>query len=102
MIKVTISTQDGVITNEGQFDDQATADAWAAQGTAEGWWAADALVHSMDMSASIAQDTVNAQALAYLASTDWYVIRFADTGVAIPDDIKTARATARAQIVRAS
>ena len=33
--------------------------------------------------------------LAYLASTDWYAIRFADTGEAMPADIKTARQAAR-------
>lgn len=39
-----------------------------------------------------------AEKLAYLASTDWYVIRFADSGVAVPDDIKAERAAARARI----
>lgn len=35
---------------------------------------------------------------AYLASTDWYAIRYADSGEAIPDEIKTARAEARSRI----
>ena len=42
---------------------------------------------------------IKADALAYLASTDWYVVRFSETGVVIPDDIKTLRAEARAKIV---
>jgi hypothetical protein len=41
----------------------------------------------------------NADALAYLASTDWYVVRFSETGVVIPDEIKTARQLARDAIV---
>lgn len=45
------------------------------------------------------QVAINAEALAYLASTDWYVTRFAETGVAIPDDIKTLRQEARDRIV---
>ena len=45
------------------------------------------------------QIQINADALAYLASTDWYVVRFSETGVAIPDDIKTARQVARDAIV---
>ena len=31
----------------------------------------------------------------YLNSTDWYATRYAETGVEIPDDIKTARQAAR-------
>lgn len=31
----------------------------------------------------------------YLAETDWYVTRAAETGKPIPDDIKTAREDAR-------
>ena len=36
--------------------------------------------------------------LAYLASTDWYGIRFAETGVAIPADVVGQRLIARARI----
>jgi len=36
---------------------------------------------------------------AYLASTDWYITRHAETAVAVPADVTTARATARAAIV---
>lgn len=45
------------------------------------------------------QAEVNAQARAYLNSTDWYVVRFAETGVAIPQDILNARQAARERIV---
>jgi hypothetical protein len=34
----------------------------------------------------------------YLDETDWYAARYAETGVAIPDDIKTARQAARDEI----
>ena len=34
----------------------------------------------------------------YLNSTDWYAVRYAETGVEIPDDIKTARQAAREEI----
>jgi hypothetical protein len=36
-----------------------------------------------------------AKAQAYLASTDWYVVRHAETGKAIPADVMDARAKAR-------
>ena len=45
------------------------------------------------------QAKTNAASLAYLASTDWMVTRFAETGVPIPDEVKTARQAARDAIV---
>jgi hypothetical protein len=53
-----------------------------------------------DISAQVAQEAINAEALAYLASTDWLVIREVDAGVPCPVEIKTLRAEARAKIVR--
>jgi len=49
--------------------------------------------------AANAQAVINSDSLAYLASTDWYVTRQAETGADIPQDILTARAEARASIV---
>lgn len=42
---------------------------------------------------------INIEAQKYLASTDWYIIREMDSGVACPQDIKDARAAARASII---
>lgn len=36
------------------------------------------------------------EARAYLVNTDWYIVRFAETGVPIPDEIKAKRQEARA------
>ena len=46
-----------------------------------------------------AQEIINNDSLAYLRSTDWYVVRYAETGVAVPSDVTTARAAARSAIV---
>lgn len=46
------------------------------------------------------QAEVNAEAQAYLSSTDWYVTRFAETQVEIPAEIKVARAEARVKIIK--
>ena len=46
-----------------------------------------------------AQEVINAESMAYLASTDWYASRKADTGEAIPSDIAALRAAARAAII---
>ena len=36
----------------------------------------------------------------YLNGTDWYAVRFAETGVEIPDEIKAERQAAREEISR--
>lgn len=36
----------------------------------------------------------------YLDETDWYAVRFAETGVAVPEDVKTERQAAREEISR--
>jgi hypothetical protein len=35
---------------------------------------------------------------AYLSSTDWYAVRYAEAGTSIPDDVKTKRASFRTEI----
>ena len=49
--------------------------------------------------AANAQAETNSTSQAYLASTDWYITRHAETAVAVPADVTTARAAARAAIV---
>lgn len=44
------------------------------------------------------QAEINQDALACLSSTDWYVVRFSEAGVAIPDDVKAKRQEARNSI----
>jgi hypothetical protein len=46
------------------------------------------------------QVAINNQALSYLASTDWLVIRQMDDGTPCPQDVKDERSTARARIVQ--
>ena len=46
-----------------------------------------------------AQAVINKTNRDYLVSTDWYVLRKSDAGTAIPSDIVTKRAEARAAIV---
>jgi hypothetical protein len=49
--------------------------------------------------AFVNQKVINATAQAYLTSTDWYSIRAAEGGTAMPSDVKTKRAEERAKIV---
>ena len=49
--------------------------------------------------AANAQSSINSESLEYLKSTDWYITRHAETAVAVPADVTTARAAAREAIV---
>tara|TARA_R110000737_G_scaffold347577_1_gene379390 strand:+ start:464 stop:790 length:327 start_codon:yes stop_codon:yes gene_type:complete len=49
--------------------------------------------------AANAQAEVNATSRAYLASTDWYITRYTETGDEVPLDVATARAEARTLII---
>ena len=45
------------------------------------------------------QERINTEARAYLAETDWYVIRLQETGEPVPAEILAERAAARARVV---
>ena len=45
-----------------------------------------------------ATERANQEALSYLASTDWYVLRQMDSGKVMPEDVKQLREEARARI----
>lgn len=62
--------------------------------------AAEYIIEQADITAQVTQETLNRQSLAYLESTDWMVVRFAETGVPIPEEVLAARAAARLAIVR--
>lgn len=57
-------------------------------------------VEITDISEQVAQQATNAEALKFLASTDWLIIREADSGESCPAEIKAERAAARARIIR--
>lgn len=61
----------------------------------EGYW-----VEYIDVSAQVEQDKINAEALAYLAATDWMVVREVETQVPCPLEVKQLRAEARLRVVR--
>jgi disulfide oxidoreductase YuzD len=57
-------------------------------------------VEYIDITAEVEQEKINAEALAYLASTDWMIVREIETQVACPSDIKQLRAEARLKVVK--
>lgn len=52
-----------------------------------------------EVDAGLRQQAVNAEARAYLASTDWYVLRQQETGQEIPADILAERAAVRKRVI---
>jgi len=62
-------------------------------------FAAEYVIEQEDITAQLAQAETNSQSLKYLAETDWYVIRKAETNVDVPAEVLTLRAVARAAIV---
>lgn len=53
-----------------------------------------------DISAKLEQEKINAEALAFLAATDFYIIRELDNGTPCPPEIKAERQAARDKIVK--
>tara|TARA_S200000501_G_C20833286_1_gene748257 strand:+ start:1710 stop:2087 length:378 start_codon:yes stop_codon:yes gene_type:complete len=58
-------------------------------------------MNDLDM-ANRAKEISNEQHLKYLKETDWYVVRKADTGVAIPTDVANKRQASREAIQKLS
>jgi len=122
MATVIVVTQDKSITVDGETrlgEYSFPANLWAIQwsgsiGHAE--WTdgpntdivasdVDVYVAAWEVNAPIAvtpptdQENTNYASWGYLRETDWYAIRYAETGVSVPADILSARAAARAAIV---
>lgn len=57
-------------------------------------------VEYIDISAQVEQERINAEALKYLANTDWLIIREVDASIPCPEDVKQLRSEARSRIVR--
>ena len=81
------------VPNDPANRDCADVLAWIAEGNTPAPQYTDAEI------AANAQAETNATSQAYLDSTDWYITRHAETAVAVPADVTTARAAARAAIV---
>jgi hypothetical protein len=81
------------VPNDPANRDCADVIQWIAEGNTPAPQYTDAEI------AANTQTELNETSQAYLASTDWYITRHAETAVAVPEEITTARASARAAIV---
>jgi hypothetical protein len=62
-------------------------------------WEAAAPDHTPTADTLSTQERTNLDARTYLYETDWYVVRFLETGKAVPPEISTQRQQARDAIV---
>jgi len=122
MAIVTVIVEDKIILVDGdarECDRSYPANLWAIQwdgttGTAEWTDGPSTTIEAADVAEFItsweaeapeeevpytAQELINGESLRYLSLTDWYVIRFSETGVAVPSDIASLRVAARAAII---
>jgi hypothetical protein len=93
-ISPAVIDEDGVEISPAQFETQVT-EVPAREEVLEGY-----TVEIVDISAKLEQEAINAAALKLLAESDWMILRELDSGVACPQEVKDARAAARAAIVR--
>jgi hypothetical protein len=100
LIKEAELDEEGNELSPAEFEEQEVVIQEAVSEMQEVELAGEYEVEIEDKSAQLAQDAANAEALKYLAETDWYVSRMSETGVAIPQEITAARAAARAAIIR--
>lgn len=102
MFRLEIKKVDGSHYWTQDFDLLAHAESWLAEEQTRPYW--DAFTYNIteiiDIGGPSEQDLINQEALAYLASTDWYVIRQQEIGIRVPDDVLLARQAARNRIVR--
>ena len=96
----------GDVKTEAEFDanvkwvsgaDSNGTAVFGSKPTAVTWTKVKADMDKQD--AFVDQKAINEAAQAYLASTDWYSIREAEGGKAMPSDVKTKRAAERAKVV---
>ena len=84
----SVTANDQAAYESMQWEDERAKPLWS-----------DVLAADSEASAQVEREKVNAAARAYLASTDWYIIRQGETGAEVPADILEARQAARDSIV---
>lgn len=73
-------------------------------GLGNGWteyfFPAEYTIEITDITAEVEQEKANAEALKYLADTDWLMIRELEIGKPMPEEIKLKRQEARNKVVK--
>ena len=97
-IQVNIKKQDQ-ITNQASFLTMEEAQAWYDSHVGTGIFG-EHEVEFLDITAKLEQEKINAEALVFLASTDWMVVRAMERGEELSPEFKAQRQEARDRIVK--
>lgn len=94
IIKTQVETSPAVLAEDGSVIQEAVIE------IQEQHIPSDYEIVIEDITAKIAQEQINAEALKFLAESDFYIIRQLDSGVPCPEEIKAQRQAARERIVK--
>lgn len=96
MYKVSIKNLDNFVNWSTKFEKYEDAVNWTVEQLKKPGRMQQPLEELIvDVSAQIALEKAKSDAKAHLLNTDWYVIRFMDSGIEIPAEIKSSRQAAR-------
>lgn len=98
MIQILIK-KNNIVTHSSIKESIEAANAWVDNVSATGAFGIDYTVELTDISAQLLAEKESQEALAYLASTDWMVVRKSETGVDYPQEVKDLRAAARLKVI---
>lgn len=103
MFKLIINKKDGSPYWTEHFNSEAELNKWLTEEKTRKYWNKDYTTQILDLTPPPVvidpQDEINLKAKASLSETDWYVLRFVETGVPIPAEVSAERAQARVKIV---
>ena len=83
----------------GYTDERIVEDTLSGQDIIEYFYPCLYTVTTTDITSQVNAEKESREALEYLQSTDWYIIREMDTGEVCPANIRTARALARTKVL---
>jgi hypothetical protein len=103
MTKIIFKDLNGNIIQQASFEDYNKAIEWKSEqeDSLPNWKTKEPKNYSVEILENcIDQDKINQVSFNYLINTDWYVTRFIETGIPIPEEIKLKREEARGKIVK--
>ena len=99
MFKLTIKRKDNSIYWVEHFNSQSELNNWLTEERTRPYWDSSFKVATEELKTSFSDEQLQRQKdQQLLASTDWYVVRFMETGVVIPEEISLQRSQARERL----
>lgn len=102
MFKLIINKKDGSHYWTEHFSTKEELNKWLTEEKTRNYWDPEYTVQIIDITplpiVIDPQEEINLKAKGLLSKTDWYVLRFVETGVAIPAEVSEERAEARVKI----